>query len=131
MKRRAFLSVAVGAASAGCMAGLPGPTGPRNPPNEPANDPREEPDRRPLVVESFRFADAGDGNLLATVVVRNRSDQTRSATVVGTVEVDGDRSVETAEGVEVPAGGQVAVDLTYDVPYEEFDRNGSFQPRLE
>ena len=131
MKRRACLSAVVAAASAGCMAGLPGPTGPRNPPQEPENDPRESPERSPLIVDSFEFADAGDGSLLATVYVKNRSDIRRSATVVGEVTLGDESYVETAEGVEIGAGETLAVDLEYDVSYAKFQRNGGFEPTLK
>jgi hypothetical protein len=113
------------------MAGLPGPTGPRNPPAEPENDPRQGPDREPLVVDSFDFEATDGGKLLATVVVRNRTGTERSVTVVGRAEVDGERFVETAEGVEVPGEGTLAVDLVFDASYEAFERDGSFRPELE
>lgn len=131
MKRRALLSAALAATTAGCMAGLPGPTGPRNPPKEPANDPRQEPDREPVVIDDFELEATEDGKLLATVVVKNRTGVERSVTVVGRAEVDGERYVETAEDVEVPADGTLAVDLVFDASYETFEKNGSFEPELK
>lgn len=139
MRRRRLLAAAP-LALGGCLGTLPGPTGPRNPPEETPDDGRNEgPDgdggeEEPLAFEDFEFVERDDGQLRVVVIVANRTDEEREATVRGEVETgEGDEESTFAETVEVtvPAGGEARAVLDYAIPYDEFSENGSFRPSFE
>jgi hypothetical protein len=126
VRRRAVL---LAFATAGGLGTPPGASGPRQPPDAPPDAPREQEPRATVVVQSFRTAPADDGTVRATVVVANRGDTARSATVAAALTVDGETTTKTASR-EVPAGGTSQVVFAFDVSYEKFQRSGAFAPRL-
>jgi hypothetical protein len=131
MRRRALLTALAGIAGlGGCLGPAQTASGPRHAPDAPASAPRD-PDPGPvLVISDFRTEADDDGGVRAVVVVANRAESARTTTVRGTLRFDGEEYVRTAERT-VPAGGSSQVVFTYDVPYEEFQRNGAFVPSLD
>jgi hypothetical protein len=132
MRRRGLLaSLAAGIAGlGGCLGPAQTASGPRHAPDAPAGAPRE-PDAGPvLAIADFRTEADDDGGVRAVVVVRNDGDSDRVTTVTGTLRFDGEEYRRSAERT-VPAGGTSQIVFTYDVPFEEFQRNGAFVPSLD
>ena len=132
MRRRALLTaLAAGIAGlGGCLGPTQTASGPRRAPDAPASAPRDSDPGPALVVSDFRTEAGDDGGVRAVVVVSNAGDAARTTTVTGTLRFDGEEYVRSAERT-VPAGGTSQVVFTYDVPYEEFSRNGAFVPSLD
>jgi hypothetical protein len=131
MRRRALLTALAGIAGlGGCLGPAQTASGPRHAPDAPASAPRD-PDPGPvLVISDFRTEADDDGGVRAVVVVANRAESARTTTIRGTLRFDGEEYVRSAERT-VPAGGTSQVVFTYDVSYEEFQRNGAFVPSLD
>jgi hypothetical protein len=132
MRRRALLgTLAAGVAGlGGCLGPAQTASGPRRAPDAPASAPRDPNPGPVLVVSDFRTEAGDEGGVRAVVVVANDGESARTTTVTGTLRFDGDEYVRSAERT-VPAGGTSQVVFTYDVPYDEFSRNGAFVPSLD
>lgn len=126
MDRRAFLA-GLTALSAGCLADLPEPSGPRVPPSTPEEEEAVLTPQPDLHIIAWDVAEGPDGGLTVPVTVENRDDRQRSGLVRATAVVGGDgtsQAFDSSAPVTVPASETVETTLTFDVAFERFVRNG-------
>ncbi|ELZ98825.1 hypothetical protein C440_00675 [Haloferax mucosum ATCC BAA-1512] len=124
MERRRFLGVVAVGLSSGCLSGLPGATGPRNPPEAPAGKPRETPEVPPVRVSAVDFEATEDGRVRVFGDIVNDAESERVVTVEIRIEIKDEESVKTQE-VTVPSGGKTPFETVFDVSYNAFTRNGN------
>ncbi len=130
MKRRALLGTLISLPITGCLADLPGPTGPQHPPKEPKGNPRETSEKPPVSITDFGFESTDAGTLKATVTVTNNTNTDRSVTITGKVIIAKKTYTQTAQ-TTAPASGSAGVALTYgQVSFEKFNKNGQFYPTV-
>lgn len=124
MDRRAFLA-GLSALSAGCLADLPGPSGPRAPPTSGGE---QEPVLTPepnLHIISWDVVEGPEGTLDVPVTVENRDDEERNGVVRATVVVgENGEQFEGSTPVTVPPSDTAEVTLSFDVAFDRFAQNG-------
>lgn len=124
-RRRALAALASLAVGAGCTENARAPSGPRNPPIGGEEGPSEE-ERAALYVASYDFAEGDDGNLVAPVTVGNRADEDRDGRVVAKATAQDDDYTETVD-VTVPASSEMNLTVGFDLPFDEFARDGTLE----
>lgn len=132
MKRRVLLCT-LPLTLSGCLSGLPGPTGPRNPPTEPEENPGETTPQKPLVTGDFGFEETDSGVLRVVLTVTNRTSVEQTGTVVGTLTLKGE-TYERATTVTVGGDAETDAELVYEtVDYATFEsvRSFNFDARVE
>lgn len=128
-RRRALAALASLAVGAGCTENARAPSGPRNPPEGDEEGPGER-ETESLYVAAYDFAEDDDGHLIAPVTVGNRADEERDGQVVAEATAQDDTYTETAD-VTVPAGGEVDLVVEFDVPFDEFARDGTLEVTID
>ncbi|AFK19362.1 transcriptional initiation protein Tat [Haloferax mediterranei ATCC 33500] len=129
MERRRLLGLVAVGLSSGCLSGLPGTTGPRNPPEAPADKPRETPEVPPVRISTVDFESTDDGRVRVFGEVVNDAGSERVATVEVRIEVDDEESVKTKK-VTVASGGKTAFETEFDVSYDAFKNGGELNASL-
>jgi hypothetical protein len=124
MQRRGVLA-AVPLVLAGCVTTASDESGPRNPPTTPeGGEPLDGDEERQLRIVGSEIREGEEGTLVLSIAVENTDADRRTGTLVGTATVD-DEEYEASEEVSLAGETEAEVDLVFDVPFEEWEGNGS------
>lgn len=127
MKRRRVVGSLALVLTTGCVDRWPRPTGPRGAPEAPEQQPR---DTDAVRIDSWDFGETDSGRLHVFGTVQNDGDATVEATAEAVVRA-GDERYERTETVTVPAGDTTEFDIEFDIPYETFLDGGSIDLTLQ
>ena len=136
MYRREALGrlAAVGvAALAGCgSVGATGRDGPRPPEAPEGSGPSGGAggSDRSLAVGGIDYRADDAGNLVVVVTVENGDGQSRSGTLTTTVTLGGEKLTESTD-VTVEADDSEAVEIPFEVSFDDFEQDGSININLE